>query len=302
MATCGNILNELLQSGEALELELEESSGGRPARRYKLNADYSYIACLYVKSEGGVHSMTYGVANLLGELVEEQTSVLEGIEYDSIEHQLDALIERHGNIKAIGIGIPGVVNNGVIGVCDIAALSGRELGAELKGKYGLEVTVENDMNLTVYGFYRLQNFDAEQTFAVVTLAKDTFPGAGFIVNGNILRGNTHFAGEVSYLPFALTREEQLKRTSTSSGFLPLAVQITTSIAALINPVSIALTGELSSEELMEEIYAGCLQYIPQEHMPELLVKKNTHDEYLHGLVSVTLESLACNFQLVEKRI
>lgn len=117
VATCGNILNELLQTGEVIETELEEPNGGRPARRYKFNADYSYIVCLYVKTEGGVNSLTYGIANLIGEVIEEKTMILDLIDYDVIDNQIEELIEKHGNIKAIGIGIPGVVHKGVIGVC-----------------------------------------------------------------------------------------------------------------------------------------------------------------------------------------
>jgi len=302
VATCGNILNELLHNGEVVEMELEESSGGRPARRYRLNANFSCVVCLFVKTGDGVNSMTYVVANLIGEMVEKHTVLLEKIDYDSIDKQIGELIERHGNIKAIGIGIPGVVLNDVVDVCDIPELSGQALGPRLKEKYGLEVVIENDMNLTVYGFYFMQNFDADRTFGVVTLSKGHLPGAGFIVNGNILKGNTHFAGEVSFLPYGMTRQEQLSRSFSPDDMLPVAIDMMTSIIAIINPVSIALTGELPSSGMLEQIYQGCLAHIPQEHMPEFFVKNDTDDEYMHGLVSMTLECLVCNLQLVDKRI
>lgn len=302
VATCGNILNELLQTGEVIETELEEPNGGRLARRYKFNADYSYIVCLYVKTEGGVNSLTYGIANLIGEVIEEKTMILDLIDYDVIDNQIEELIEKHGNIKAIGIGIPGVVHKGVIGVCDIGPLVGLSLGPQLKDKYELEITIENDMHLTAYGFYKMQNYDEDKTFAIVTFPKDNFPGAGFIVDGHTLKGNTKFAGEVSFLPFDITREEQLKQMNSPLEFVPLAVKTITSIITIINPVSMALTGELSDPSLLDEIYNSCLKVIPKEHMPELFVKNNTHEEYLNGLISITLESLTYNLQLVEKRI
>lgn len=114
MATCGNILNELLQTGEVLEMELEESSGGRPARRYKYNADYSYIICLTVKTEGGVHSLTYAVANMLGDIIAENTSVVPHIDYEVIDDQIGELIHTYGNVKAVGIGIPGLFIKGLL--------------------------------------------------------------------------------------------------------------------------------------------------------------------------------------------
>ncbi|NMP07874.1 ROK family protein [Paenibacillus polymyxa] len=301
MATCGNILNELLQTGEVLEMELEESSGGRPARRYKYNADYSYIICLTVKTEGGVHSLTYAVANMLGDIIVENTSVVPHIDYEVIDDQIGELIHTYGNVKAVGIGIPGVVHQGVIDVCDLDLLIGVPVGPRLQDKYGLEVTIENDMHLTVYGFYNMQNYDEDKTFAIVTFPKDNFPGAGFIVDGHLLKGNTKFAGEVSFLPFGITREEQLKQLNSTQEFVPLAIKTITSIIAIIDPVSIALTGELSKPALLDDIYNGCLKDVPKEHMPEIFVKNDTHDEYMYGLISVTLESLTYNLQLVEKR-
>lgn len=106
---------------------------------------------------------------------------------------------------------------------------------------------------------------------------------------------------MSFLPFDLTREEQLKQLNSIEGFVPLAIQTITSIIAIIDPVSIALTGELSKPTLLDDIYNGCLKDVPKEHMPEIFVKNDTHDEYMYGLISVTLESLTYNLQLVEKR-
>lgn len=301
VATCGTILNELLETGEVVESDIEEPSGGRPARRYKYNADFSYIACLFVRTEGGIHSISYTVANLIGDTVEEEGRLLDHIGYASIESLVDELLEKHGNIKAIGIGIPGVVHKGIVGVCDAEALVGMPLGPKLKQKFGLEVTIENDMHLTALGFYNMQSFDENKTFAVVAFPKHHFPGAGFIVDGQMLKGNTMFSGEVSFLAFGMEREEQLKRWNGPDGFMPLAVKTIVSIIAIINPAAIAITGDLSHPSHRDEIYNGCLKDIPREHMPELFVQNDTREQYLNGLIAVTLESLSYHLQLIEKR-
>ncbi len=301
VATCGNLLNELLRTGEVIETDMEESSGGRPARRYKYNAEYSHIACLIVRTEGGISSLAYTVANLLGDVIESRAVVLDTIDEQSIDQQVEALIDRFDTIKAIGIGIPGVANQGVIGVCDVDALAGVALGPQLKEKYEVEIIIENDMNLTVYGFYQSHNYEAEQTLAVVTFPKDHFPGAGYMVNGKLLKGNTHFAGEVSFLPLDMSRSEQLDRIRRMSGLVPLAVHTLTSIIAIMNPLAIIMTGELSHEERLEDIRSGCLRHIPSEHMPELYVQADTQAEYWRGLIAMTLESLTFKLQLVEIR-
>lgn len=291
VATCGTILNELLAIGEVIELEPDESNGGRPAKQYKYNANYGCIICLFVRTEGGVHSISYNIVNLLGEITGETMLKLPHIDRDVIDQMIEKLISDNENVQAIGIGIPGVVHCGVIGVCDVPDLAGQPLGSYLEEKYELPITIENDMNMTVYGFYHLQNFEEDKTFAVVTFPKNHFPGAGFIVDGRILSGNTTFGGEVSFLPFGISREEQLRQLHTEEGFIRLAVMTLTSIIAIINPVTIAITGELPRETQLEDLYMGCLKQIPEEHIPKLIIQNNTRQEYVTGLVIATLESL-----------
>ncbi|RRJ65780.1 ROK family protein [Paenibacillus oralis] len=301
VATCGTILNELLAIGEVIELEPDGSNGGRPAKQYKYNADFGCIICLLVRTEGGIHSISCSIVNLLGETISETTLELSHIDRDVIDQMIEGLISDNENVQAIGIGIPGVVHLGVIGVCDVPDLAGQPLGPYLEEKYGIPITIENDMNMTVYGFYHLQNFDEDKTFAVVTFPKNHFPGAGFIVDGRILSGNTTFGGEVSFLPFGISREEQLRQLHTEEGFIRLAVMTLSSIIAIINPVTIAITGELPRESQLEDLYMGCLKDIPEEHMPQLMIRNNTRLEYMTGLVTATLESLTYRLQVTQNR-
>lgn len=301
VATCGTILNELVTVGEVIQMESDGASGGRPAKQYKYNADFGCVVCLLVKTEGGIHSISYSIVNLVGETVKETTLELQHIDVDAIDGLIEKLVSENGNIQAIGIGIPGVVHRGVVGVCDVPDLAGKPLGPYFEEKYDMSVTIENDMNMTVYGFYHLQNFEEEKTFAVVTFPKNHFPGAGFIVDGRILSGNTKFGGEVSFLPFGMTREEQLRQLHTDEGFIRLAVHTLTSVIAIINPVTIAITGEVPRETQLDELYAGCMMNIPEEHMPQLFIQNDTHREYMKGMVTATLESLTYRLQVIEKR-
>ncbi|MCM3628444.1 ROK family protein [Paenibacillus glycanilyticus] len=301
VATCGTILNELLAIGEIIELEPDGPNGGRPAKQYKYNANFGCIICLLVRTEGGIHSISYSIVNLLGETVNGTTVQLNHIDKEVIHRLIEQLIQDNDNVQAIGMGIPGVVHLGVIGVCDVPDLAGQPLGPYFEKKYELPVTIENDMNMTVYGFYHLQNFEEDKTFAVVTFPKNHFPGAGFIVDGRILSGNTTFGGEVSYLPFGVSREEQLRQLHTEEGFIRLAVMTLASIIAVINPVAIAITGELPRESQLDDLYSGCLKDIPKEHMPQLIIQNNIQREYMTGLVRATLESLAYRLQVTQKR-
>ncbi|MFE5429676.1 ROK family protein [Peribacillus simplex] len=303
VATCGNILNELVESGEVIEVDLEQPSGGRPARRFMYNANYCYVACIYVSYEEGVNKITHAVTNLVGEIIEEDSVIVDSVSYESIVSLIDKLVAKYEIIKAIGMGVPAVVCDGdVVGNCDIKELSNLPLQKQLKKLFPIEIIVENDMNLKALGFYRKQNFHNSKSIAVINFPKDNCIGSGIIVDGHIIKGNTNFAGEVSYLPLGLSQDDLIKELEKDDQFLRLAVKIITSIITVINPATIALTGELVRSDMIEEIISGCLKIVPKEHMPEIIVRENIHDDYINGLVSVTIESLACDVQLVKKRI
>ncbi|WP_028530567.1 ROK family protein [Paenibacillus sp. HW567] len=302
IATCNTILNELVATGEVIELGPNESSGGRPAKKYKYNADFGCAVCLLVKTSGDLYSIECSIVNLVGDIVKAETlEDLKHVDMDVIDQLIGRLAGESNHVMALGIGIPGVVSGGVIGVCDVPDLVGKALGPYLEEKYEMPVTVENDMNMTVYGFYHLQHFEEEKTFAVVTFPENQFPGAGFIVDGRILSGNTKFGGEVSFLPFGMTREEQLRQLHTAEGFVRLAVQVLTSIIAVINPVTIAITGELPQQAQLDDFHEGCRKNIPEEHMPLLFVQNDTNREYMKGVVMTTLEILNSPAQWIEQR-
>ncbi|MNC47454.1 hypothetical protein D3C75_965170 [compost metagenome] len=157
------------------------------------------------------------------------------------------------------------------------------------------------MNLTVYGFYHKQDYEQEKSVAVATFIEGSLPGAGLMVNGHIHRGSTRFAGEIAFLPYGISLEEQLKQLHNRKTFHSLAAHAVTSLIAVMNPEMIALTGSLIQSADLELIAEECLKYIPQMHMPQLVLLTHPDEDYMYGLTVMTLESLAYSYQLVEKR-
>ncbi|WP_110955021.1 ROK family protein [Anaerosinus massiliensis] len=302
VATCSNILNELLERGEVIKADLEQSSGGRPAQRFMYNANYAYAACLFVSNDEGRYYINYAIVNMLGEIVEQQTDEVSVLDYEAVDQLVEKLIDRYENITALGIGVPGLVNKGFIGSCDIEELSDVALADRLKEKYNVAVTVENDVNLIAYGFYQEQKYDEDKSIAVVIFPRDNCSGAGLMVDGHIVRGNTNFAGEISYLPFDISRAEQIRQLNLTEGVSPIMVKTLVSIIAVINPATIVITGNLVRLDMLGQFYHACKAFIPCEHLPQLRIKENMRGDYMKGLISITLESLACNVQLIEKRL
>jgi hypothetical protein len=104
------------------------------------------------------------------------------------------------------------------------------------------------------------------------------------------------------LPFGISRNEQLEQLIGPEDFVPMAVKTIISIVAVINPETVVLTGELIHPELLEDIESGCLDFIPDKHMPRIIFRENIHEDYINGLISVTIDSMACDVRLVKKRM
>ncbi|HEY5525606.1 MAG TPA: ROK family protein [Clostridium sp.] len=292
VATCNTILNELATRGEILEVAGEYANVGRPAKVYKFNENYSYICCIYMSYENRENILNYAVVNLLGDIIKEHSMVKHRIDYDEIENLVQELIQQYDNIEALGIGIPGVVTRkNVVDFCDIEELANCALAERLTAKLDKPVVIENDMNLIAYGLYQAEEYLEDTSIAVVGLFKDNWPGSGIIVDGHILRGNTNFAGEVSYLPFGCTYNEQKEVLNDREGSIQIITKIICSLVAIINPETIVITGTILTEDTLAEICTLVSEIIPTKHRPQIRLENNINKYYLKGVSSMTLEYL-----------
>jgi len=57
---------------------------------------------------------------------------------------------------------------------------------------------------------------------------------------------------------------------------------------------IALTGEICHFLSVEDLYTHCLTYIPENHIPELIILKDKESSFQHGLIAITLDRLRIN--------
>lgn len=301
-ATCGNILHELKERGEVMEMEPSASTGGRKARQFTLNADSHLVLGISVKTEGGVHSIDVALADWHGDYVEKDSRFYDVINYDLIERLTDEWIRRFPNIKAIGMGVQGVVSHGVIGICDTEELCDIPIQERLEARYSVKVNVENEMHYALYGFYRDQQYTVPKTIAMAAFVKDNPPGARFVIDGRLVKGNTQFAGEISYIPFESTRKQQLEKLYSPDSFPELAVKMTSAMISIINPQAIAFIGELSKGLDMEQVYEACSAFVPKEHMPELILIDDIQPYYQKGLTAITLKSLRFPLHLAEREL
>jgi predicted NBD/HSP70 family sugar kinase/predicted transcriptional regulator len=301
VASCGNILSEFLNSGEIQKIELAESTGGRPSRRYIYNFDYAHIATLYLRKEGHSNRLYSSVSNLAGVPEIEEFTELPNVGISDIESVLSKYLAGIPSINSVGIGIPGVVHKGEIGICDFPGLAGVRLVPELENHLQLPVVAENDVNLAALGNHYSETGKSVGSSVCLYYPKGGNPGAGIIINGGILKGGSNFAGEVSYLPLDVPLDKQGSLAETPEKFTTVVSKTIQSVISIVNPQKLVLIGLAFTDEMLTGIRDSIALSIPEAHIPELHFDPDIHNRLVAGLKYLAMNELSCGFQLVNTK-
>ncbi|MBD8216582.1 ROK family transcriptional regulator [Erwinia persicina] len=280
-ATCGAVLNELATSGEVLTLEREASRGGRPAQRYACNPDFFSVLSLYAAGSDEAAELVWSVTSATGEPLDSGDMPFIPLTAERFYQQIASLLAVFPVVQAIGIGLPGVIVDGVVTSCDISLFTGMAVTAEIASRSGRFTEMGNDINFTAWGFYRSNCPGVKAPVAYIFKPDVPCTGCGMVINGQVLTGANNFAGEVSHLPFTpgitLSLTEEL-------------AHIVVSLAALINPVMVALSGTRLNQSQLPEIVQICQKHIPEKHLPALIYRPSIRQDYLQGIAELTLEN------------
>jgi predicted NBD/HSP70 family sugar kinase len=111
---------------------------------------------------------------------------------DNLAIALDGVLPPH-----IGIGIPGIVDRGVVTHAVNLGLGGDSfpLASLLADRTGAVVVVENDLNAATWGAHVLSGADD-----LAYLSLGTGLAAGFVLLGTLRRGARGAAGEIGHVP------------------------------------------------------------------------------------------------------
>ncbi|MEG1877321.1 MAG: ROK family protein [Lachnospiraceae bacterium] len=286
VATCNSLLNELSASEEIIETPTQnkQAGAGRPSKTYHVNERFHLICCLSFHSERTGKYLRYSIVDLLGKAIEENTLFPTELGYFQIQEVLQTLLDKYPRIAVISIGIPGIVNkDSFIESCDIEELKGLNLASYIKDDYGVPVILDNDMNLIAYGLYQQKHYKTQRSVVAISFFENICSGAGIVINGEVIRGRSNFAGEVSYLPLQPENSKRIKLPLAKMENAEIIARTVCAFITILNPDIIMLTGNSISINIMNSISEHCTRLIPEHHMPELTYAQITDSYYLSGL-------------------
>lgn len=300
VSTCGNILKDLLETQEVIEISLNESTGGRPARLFMFNESYSSVATVYARKEEDQVTLSCSVSNLLGLPVFETTLSFEDIGIREIKTAITLLLTRFPTVKVVSLGLPAVILYGKVGYCDFPQLTNVPIVELLEEQYPIQVIAENDVNTTAMGYHKRNHLSTQENIAYLYYPKFGNAGSGLIVHGQILHGAQNFAGEISFLPLGVPFDQQGKLQNNLDSFSRFVAQTLQSVNCILNPTAIILAGLGFTPEIRNEIQKKFQESVDVIHRPALIFETDIHENYLYGLTMLALDQLSCSIQIVER--
>lgn len=291
--TVSRVVFQMEKNQELFEAGLGSSSGGRRARRYKYNNDFMHGAAIFLEKK----ETNCIVFDCKGKILKKEAfpGVLDCEGTDCIEKIITLaqdIIRADAKILALSVGIPGAVENGRIKFMpSYEHLQQLDLRNTLEQELKIAVTVENDMNASILGYLGRSRADKRNTYAYLFLGTNG-PGLGLFVNGDIVRGGSYFAGEVSFMPIYNNQNllESIHRPASEAAYdkLDAISRLVVSVSALINP-SFFIFSDLDLKQTeIAQLENICSEYFPREHLPQLRISKWI-DDYLEGLKILSLE-------------
>ena len=225
IVTVSNYTNHFIEEGFVIEKGFDISGGGRRPLLLELNPKVGYVLGLGLSMTNMVGVLTDLGANVVAELKREKPKVIatrdSPLSQESAEVLIEGLIQLAADliaqsgvdptkIRGIGAGIPGIIDEpgrtvrwtSQIGVpgkespYDISvALSVKDL---FERRFNIPTFIENDATVAAFGVLWLGLEPGIKNMIYMYSGV----GAGIIINGEVYRGTSGGAGEVSiYDPF-----------------------------------------------------------------------------------------------------
>lgn len=204
---------------------------------------------------------------------------------------LDTVSRRCKKFDAVGIAISGVVRGGYLDL-DEYIDPDINLNQLLRETYGVPVTITNNVNAAVLGYYAQQ--DAYQNILFISHPRgNTIGGAGIVVNGRLILGKHNTAGEIKFATYSFIPRNEWREHHCADVDRVLelvSLEIRTGIS-VIDPELVCLRCEMTPD--IGRVKAKVAELVPVEYLPEFVFLRDEEmaECVLLGQMLLSLEAL-----------
>jgi predicted NBD/HSP70 family sugar kinase len=261
--TVSEVVASLEQDGWVQTVGRTEGNVGRRAVIYEVVPDAALVASVDL---GGT-KIRVALCDLSGAVVSEVVEPTVQIGGEAVVEQIARIILEAATkdgistnkIRVAVVGVPGVLHaeTGNINLApNIAGIDGINFPALLQQRLGIEVLVENDVNLAALGEHWMTHRRDKDD--LVFLSIGTGIGAGLVIGGQLVRGASGAAGEIRYLPFGADPFEQeslkvgaLERVTATSAIIRSYANLTGKQKSVPDIFELATTGDQDATKVLE---------------------------------------------------
>ena len=261
--TVSEIVSSLEQDGWVQTVGRTEGNIGRRAVVYEIVPNAAMVASVDL---GGT-KVRAALCNLSGAVVSEATEPTSRAGGVEVINQIAALIAQAAKqadipaekIRVAVVGVPGVLEaaTGNIRLApNISGIDSIDFPALLQARLGVEVLVENDVNLAALGEHWMTHQGERDD--LVYLSIGTGIGAGLVIGGQLVRGANGAAGEVGYLPLGADPFEPeslkvgaLERMSATSAIVGHYAALTGQVVSVPEIFDAAIAGSAAAVQVLE---------------------------------------------------
>ena len=220
IVTISNYVNHFIKEGLVIEKGFDLSGGGRRPLLLELNPKVGYVIGLGLSMTNMVGTLTDLAGNVIAELKREKPPVIatrnSPLSQESAEAIIQGLIQLSSDlieqskvdiakIRGIGVGMPGIIDEpgrtvrwtsqigvpGKDGPYDVSiAISVKDL---FEHRFNIPTFIENDATVAAFGVLWLGLEPGIKNLIYMYSGV----GCGIIINGEVYRGSSGGAGEVS---------------------------------------------------------------------------------------------------------
>lgn len=197
-ATLSNLTEPLLANGIVVEEPATLAGMGRPSKPLRFHPD----GPVAVGAEINVSHLAVETLGLDGETIRRHL-VPADIRDASADEVLDRVAELIREVTparpvlGVGLAVPGVVHDGVlVRAPNLPNLVGSPLAGNLGRRLNLDVELDNEANLAALAHLWPRHLAGED---FVHVSADVGIGAGVVINGEVYRGVSGFAGELGHV-------------------------------------------------------------------------------------------------------
>lgn len=287
VVTVNNLLHELVESGECFEVNHADSTGGRPALRFKYNPGFRIFLTICLAEYQGKETINLSICDLNGDILKESFHQYETVDMILLDNLINNFIIEYPHISLIYVGIPGVEIKGSFLIMDFFNMKQDNLRKHLEQTYNVPILIENDVNAAIFG----DSLETKKTFNSPYCSVGLYypsknpPGMGVVINGELFRGKNGLVGEIQN---SSTPNIWNESAMTGNKLEEHIIQSIIVIQSLFDPDDLVLYGEYFNDDLIKKSLTQLNSIFPNIELPNIKIVSDFYADYIRGLNALAL--------------